>query len=375
MSGTISFNEIPSGWKVPGAYAEVANGTSNNSVTGVPLRALIIGVLGSGAGVAGAVYRNVTPSLASVLAGPETVAARAVKAFNTDAPYTALDLVLVASASGSASAVWTVTPVLSTSAVAGQVALQVNGVRIATAVTAGMTAAALGAAIAASFTAALQTQTGVTCAVSATTGALTLTATEKGGWTSDIDVRQSTLSEDTTAGVSFTIAATTPGAGWPDMSPAITATSHTWYTDIASCLYDQANLTTFATELSRRFNAMVKLDAQGYVSTRMTYSQALALGDTLNSRFLTVLPANGALFEPAVAAASYAAVASAALNTDPSRQLRGLELTALAGLGPDDADRFDMDMRQQLLSTGMSTFLVGQDGTVTIERAITTNQT
>ncbi|MCE0744605.1 phage tail protein [Acetobacter sicerae] len=398
MSGSISFDQIPATWNVPGAFAEVTTVNSGTTLAGMPLRALIVGVLGSGTGRAGVVYPNISKSSALTLAGAGSLAARAVSAFITDAPFTQLDLVLVSPLAGSVAQIWTVTPsvsgsgdqvaatsddtaaaasgatpvVVSGASASGQIALIVGGVRVVATVSSGMTAAALGAALAAAFTSDIVSRTGVTCTLNATSGALTLTALEKGGWTADIDVRQSVLAADTVPGVALAVGVTTPGAGWPDMTPALSAVAHTWYTDIVSCLYDATNLATFSTELTRRFNAMVKLDALGYVGFRGTYGQTLALAETLNNPHLTVLPANAPRWEPAVAAASYAAVASAALNTDPARQLRSLSLTALAGLGPDDADRFDMDMRNVLLGDGMSTFLVGSDGTVTIERAVST---
>lgn len=347
------------------------------------------------------VYPNVSASSAQTLAGAGSLAGRAVKAFTTDAPFTQLDLVLVSPQVGSAAQVWTVTPsvsgsgdqvaaasddtaatssgttpvVVSGAASSGQIALLVNGVRVPATVTSGMTAAGLGAALYEAFTTDVVNKTGVACALNQATGVLTLTALEKGGWTSDIDVRQSVLASDTVPGVSLAVGVTTPGAGWPDMTPALQVVSHTWYTDIVSCLYDATNLATFGVELTRRFNAMTKLDALGYVGYRGSYGQALALAGTLNNAHLTCLPAYMPRWEPAVAAASYAAVASAALNTDPSRQLRGLALTALSGLGPDDADRYDDDMRNVLLGDGMSTFKIGTDGTVTIERAVSTQTT
>lgn len=398
MSGSVSFEQIPATWNVPGAYAEVTTVNSGTNLAAMPLRALIIGVLAGGTGQAGVVYPNVSASSAQTLAGAGSLAGRAVAGFVKEAPFTQLDLVLVPPLSGSVAQVWTVTPsvagsgdqvaaasddtaatttgttpvVVSGASASGQIALLVNGVRVVATVASGMTAAALGAALSAAFTSEIMNRTGIACALEPATGALTLTALERGGWTADIDVRQSLLAADTVPGVSLAVGVTTPGAGWPDVTPALSAVAHTWYTDIVSNLYDATNLAAFSVELTRRFNAMDKLDALGYVGFRGTYGLTLALAETLNNPHLTCLPANAPRWEPAVAAASYAAVVSAALNTDPSRQLRGLSLTALSGLGPDDADRFDMDMRNVLLGDGMSTFLVGSDGTVTIERAVST---
>lgn len=375
MSETFSFEQIPENLQVPGAYAEITTGTLLSSLRAMPLKALIIGVLGAGSGSSGVIYRSITASRAKTLAGANTMTARAVAAFAADAPYTQLDLVMLQPADSWTATTWTITPVFASGASNGQVALLVNGQRVPVTVTAGMNAAQFGAAFLAAFTSDLQTASGFSAGADATSGVITLTSFEKGAWTADMDVRASQLSYDVTAGVTLTVAKQAAGVGSPDVTSALQLTASTWYTDIISCLNDGANLAVLGTEMKRRYNAMAKLDAHCYVALSNTYGQALSVADTLDNQFLTVLSAQKARWEPAVAAASFAAVASAALNTDPARQLRTLELTALSGLGPDDSDQYDDTMRNILLLNGISTFLVGQDGTVTIERAVTTRKT
>ncbi|WP_215762856.1 phage tail protein [Acetobacter sp. P1H12_c] len=370
---TITVDQVPANWKVPGSYTQVVGVNNAATLAGMPLRVLLVGVLGaSGTGTALTVYPNITASRAAVLAGAGTATSQMVSAFLTDAPYTQVDLIMVAAASDAAAAVWTITPAAPATA-SGTVALEVNGYRVPAAVTTGMTAAQIGAALADAWTTALSISSGCTVKADATTGVLTLTATDKGAWTNDIDVRESTRYGDGVSGASLTIAQTTQGAGVPDVTPALTAVSRTWYTDMAWITADQPNLAVFATEAARRFNAMVKLDTHVYLGLRGTYGQALALSETQNSKFVSILPANRARFAPWEAAGSLCAVASASLNTDPARQLHTLALTALAGRGPDDADDYDDASRNVLLNNGMSTFNVLQGGTVELERVVTTN--
>nr|WP_255673859.1 phage tail sheath subtilisin-like domain-containing protein [Komagataeibacter sp. FNDCF1] len=167
----------------------------------------------------------------------------------------------------------------------------------------------------------------------------------------------------------------TGGAGTVDLSAALALVSNVWFTDIVSCLNDAANLTALATEAERRYGAMVKKDTHVYYGYRGTYGQALALAETLNSRFMTCVPAQNPRWAPWIMAGIAGAIAAQALNNDPSRQLRALELTGLTGLAPDDADLFTDAMRNVLLQSGLSTFTVDQDGTVRIERMVTNNQT
>jgi phage tail sheath gpL-like len=58
---------------------------------------------------------------------------------------------------------------------------------------------------------------------------------------------------------------------------------------------------------------------------------------------------------------------------DPARPFQTLELPGM--LAPEVKDRFTREERNLLLKDGISTFLVGQDGKVYIERVITTYQT
>ncbi|WP_278368063.1 phage tail protein [Acetobacter orientalis] len=370
----ITIDEVPANWAVPGSYTQVRSRKSGQTLAGMPLRVLLIGVLSAkGNGTPLTVYPNITSAAAAAaLAGSGSAAAQMVSAFVTDALYTVFDLLLVAPAAGATSAVWTVTPTGPATA-AGTVAIEVNGYRVPGTVTKDMTAAQIGAALQSAWTDDLAAKTGCAMSVDAASGKLTLTAIDTGAWTNDIDVRASTRYGDGVAGITLTVDATTKGAGTPDITDALSLVSKTWYTDMAWITADQPNLAVLATEASRRFNAMIKLDTHVYVGLRATYGAALALSETQNSKFSSILVANNARFAPWEAAGALCAVASAALNIDPARQLRTLALTALAGRGPDDADHFDDAMRNVLLNNGMSTFLVQQDGTLQLERVVTCN--
>lgn len=370
---TLVIDEVPATLRVPGSYTQVRSRKKSASLSGMPLRVLLIGVVSkAGTGTALTVYQNVSASQAARLAGTGSATAQMVSAFMADAPYTQADLIMLAPQAGAVAAVWTVTPSGPATA-SGTVAIEINGYRVPVVVTSGMAAAQIGSALQSAWTETLTAQTGCTCAVDSATGILTLTARDAGVWTNDIDVRASTRYGDGVAGVSLAVAVKTPGVGVPDVTAALSAVSQTHYTDMAWITADAENLAVFTAETARRFNAMIKLDAHVYIGLRATYGQALALSETQNSRFISILPANAPRFAPWEMAGSLCAVASAALNTDPSRQLKTLALSALAGRGPDDADRYGDTTRNVLLNNGMSTFLVQQDGTVQLERVVTSN--
>ncbi|OUI98094.1 hypothetical protein [Acetobacter cibinongensis] len=370
---TLVIDEVPANLRVPGSYTQVRSRKNPATLAGMPLRVLLIGVVSkAGTGIPLTVYRNVSAAQAAVLSGVGSATAQMVSAFVTDAPYTDADLIMLAPQTDAVGAVWTVKPSGPATA-SGTVAIDVNGYRVPAVVTSGMTAAQIGVALQGAWTDTLIAQTGCTCAVDSATGILTLTACDAGAWTNDIDVRPSTRYGDGVAGVDLPVTVKTQGVGVPDVTAALSKVSNTWYTDVAWITADQQNLATFGAEATRRFNAMIKLDMHVYVGLRATYGQALALSETQNSRFISILPANAPRFAPWEMAGSLCAVASAALNADPSRQLKTLALTALSGRGPDDADRYGDTTRNVLLNNGMSTFLVQQDGTVQLERVVTTN--
>nr|WP_298797424.1 phage tail protein [uncultured Acetobacter sp.] len=371
---TITVDQVPANWKVPGSYTQVSELRSGTSLSSMPLRVLLIGVMGAkGNGTPLKVYPYITASRAAALAGAGTATAQMVSAFLTDAPYTQVDLIMVAATTGAAAASWTITPAGPATA-SGTVALEINGYRVAATVTTGMTAVDIGAALWDAWSAVQPVAaTGVTGSLDTATGILTFVSVDTGAWANDIDVRESTQYGDGVAGASLGITQKVQGAGVPDVTPALSVVSRTWYTDMAWITADQPNLAVFATEATRRFGAMIKLDTHVYLGMRATYGQALALSETQNSKFISILPANRARFAPWEAAGSLCAVASAALNADPARQLHTLALTALAGRGPDDDDDYDDSTRNILLNNGMSTFNVLQGGTVELERVVTTS--
>jgi len=70
-------------------------------------------------------------------------------------------------------------------------------------------------------------------------------------------------------------------------------------------------------------------------------------------------------------AAALAGVAAFQLADDPARQLRGLALPGIAAPAP--ADRFDETEQDLLLRAGISTVTIDADGTVRLDRVVTTH--
>ena len=102
------------------------------------------------------------------------------------------------------------------------------------------------------------------------------------------------------------------------------------------------------------------------------FTETSAFGATMNSPFFTVTGAPNVIQPAFVWAASIAGVAAASLAIDPARQLQTLPLPGI--IGPAQGKGFIFTEQNLLLHDGISTFDVGTDGTVSIQRQITTYQ-
>ena len=371
---TVSLTQIPDNWNVPGSNAEITAIRSGNTLTAMPLRVLLIGQLAGGIAQPNVPVPVTDPSQPPALFGSGTALARQAVKFLGAGPYVQVDVIGVAPAEGAVAATGSILPA-GTATGNGTIAVLVGGVRVPVVLTKGTTAAQAQAAI----VAALATVTAAAAIAAAVadgaSASVNFTVKEAGAHGNSIDLRMSAAHADQVPGLTFTVTPFANGAGSPDITAALDAVSNTWYTDMHLCLTDAPNLVTFTTELTRRYGAMVRKDAHGFIGIRGSYSDALALQATLNCPYLCVLPANNPLWSPWEAGAVLCAVAAQASNNDPARQMQDLVLTGLEGLGPADGDLYDENMRNVLLGTGGSTFKVAQDGTVLLERVNTTYQT
>lgn len=365
------FNEIPVGWQLPGSFTEVKPIRTGAGLTAFPARGLVIGHLGfEGVATANVAYTVYNRTQGALLFGLHSTCYDAIDAWLTGAPSIPIDVIGVVDlpANGPA-AQYTVTlagqPAAATNAV-----LLVNGVTYPFVVDPATNAAAWCANLVAAL-AGLQADWLQSAVVN---GTVVLTVFRKGADGNDFDIRPSPNATDLVPGLQFSVAQTQVSPSNPSISAALAGVSATWYTDIVSCFSDVPNLQLLQAEGARRYAALAKLDCRIYFGFQGTYAQTLALAAQLNSQFMNCIAAQNPRWTPWCAAAAYGAACAYALNQDPARQCRTLVLAALAGLAPVDADLFLDQQRNVLLGSGISTFTVEQDGTVEIERAVTTYQ-
>lgn len=365
----ISFDQIPYSWKRKGVYAEIHPRYDRRGLTDYPTKVLIVGQMLSTGSAAALTPKPITREVdGPALFGKGSQLAQMITAFKLANRVSEVWAIGVSDAGGGVAAVRTVTVTGSPTA-PGTLALYIGGTRLAIGVTVSDTVTTIAASIAAEINA--NTALGFTAAAAA--GVVTLTAKNKGTCGSAIDIRLNYWSDEATpAGIAVVVAQTTAGATDPGIQAAFDAVTNDWYTDIIVGWTDSANMVLIDAEMSRRFDAMTKLDMHAFVGLAGSYATATTWSSTRNSPFVSPIPANGAPEPPWVWAATLGGVASRFLTDDPARQLGSLVLPGLKA--PVASLRFTEQEQNLLLNKGLSTWDALDDGSVVINRIVTTYQ-
>ncbi|WP_282800040.1 phage tail sheath subtilisin-like domain-containing protein [Bombella apis] len=367
----MDFEQIPGTLHVPGSYTEIRDVPAPGTLTGMPLRPIIVGQTANAA-LAGQLYRNVTVGQIEGLFGSGSIVAQAVRGFTTEESTLSVDVVAVAipkdAKPASGSLAFTGTPQR-----AGTVAVYLGGQRISWSVQASDSPQSVANGLLSAINASTLAQnTGLTAVLGSDQASVVLTAGEGGAVTNDIDIRASSALSDQVPGLTMSVTAMAGGTGTPDITPAILALGDTWYTDVVLLQNDQAAVQAFVSEAKRRGNAMVAKDMRVVTALRGSLGQALAYQQGfVTAEELVIFPWERPRASTWQMAAALGAVVAQSLNTDPSRQLRGLPLNTLSGLGPEHGDDYTFAQRNVLLGNGCSTVIVNADGTVALQRIVT----
>jgi phage tail sheath gpL-like len=251
---------------------------------------------------------------------------------------------------------------------AGTLNLYIAGTRVQVAVTVGQTDAQVATAIAA----AINADTTLPVTAAAALGVATVTARHKGETGNDIDLRLNYFAERTPKGIAVAVTAMSGGTSNPDVATAIAAMGAEWWNWIVMPYTDAANLTALEAELDARWGPLQQKGARAFAAFRGNHAQTATFGDDRNNPHVSTMGTNIAPEPPYLWAAVNAMAAARRLALDPARPVQRIELTGLKS--PDIADRWTDSERNLLLFDGISTYTVGSDGTVLIERQITMYQ-
>lgn len=372
---SISFSEIAVDIRTPGSYVEFDASRAVQGLPQVPHKALIIAQRLAAGTVAAEIPTHV-PSAAAAVSyfGKGSYMAEMCAAFKLNNPYTELWAVALDDASGTpAAGVLTFT---GPATAAGSIYLYIGGKRIVAAVANGAASTAVATAVAAAITAYHNSSVaGLPVSAVANSSTVELTARADGTLGNKIDLRFNyAQGEAFPAGIGGTVS--TPmasGATDPDMADAIAAIGDTQYHTIASALADSTNMGLLEDELEARWGGMVQKEGHAFAGVVGSQGTLSSAGNARNSAFSTLMGGGLSPTSPWVWAAAAAGIDAAETSKDPARPRQTLALRGVSA--PAEADRFTRVERNTLLTDGVSTFTVDNDGTVRIERLITTFQT
>ncbi|MGH8426381.1 MAG: phage tail sheath subtilisin-like domain-containing protein [Gammaproteobacteria bacterium] len=366
---SIEFNTIPGDVRVPGVYVEFDSSQAQTGLADDSYTILVIGQrLASGTVAAGVPTAVQSASQAQQFFGAGSMLANMLTALKVANPYTAC--VAIALDDDEAAVAATVTATITGPATgAGTLAMYIAGIAVKIAVASGDSTTTTATALAA----AINANGNLPFTAGAAAGVVMLTARNKGVAANYIDVRLNYYAGDVTpAGVAVAIAAGTAGTTNPDITTAIAAMADDWYQAIAMPYTDSANLAALELELISRWGGTRQIDGIAYAGYRGTASATDTFGATQNSPFVSCMGTSISPTPPWIWAAVYAGVAAASLATDPARPLQTLTLPGI--LPPARADRFTFDEKNLHLHSGIATFNTAPDGTVQIQREVSTYQ-
>lgn len=369
----IPFHQIPAKIRVPLFYAEVDNSQANTAQT--TQRALVLAQITADGTAPPNIPAISQGSDDAIRAGGEgSMLALMLAAYRVNDAFGEVWYLPLADASGAMPAKGSVTITAAPTA-AGTFCLYVAGVRIAQPVQPTQSVSDIASALAA----VIQNTKGVPATVDASGGTVNFTARNAGPCGNEIDLRVNYLGtpggEVLPAGMAYTLAPMTGGATAPDLAAALDGLGDMPF-DFVVCPYtDTASLDglkTFLDDINGRWSWQQMLYGHAFTAARGTLGGLVAIGTARNDQHASIMGFNDSPTPAWIWASSLAGASAVSLRADPATPLQTLPLVGV--LAPPVQSRFALGDRNALLYDGISTFTVGDDGTVAIENLISTYQ-
>ena len=370
---TVPFSNIPSNLRVPLFYAEVDNSQANSGAQ--TQRTLIIGqITSSGNGVANIPVLGQGVSDAKAKGGLGSMLALMTDAYVRADDFGEVWFLPLADAAGGVAATGTVL-IAGTPTSTGVISLYIAGQLLSLPVT----TSELAADIATGLAALINSSSNLPVTATATTATVTLTAKNKGLAGNEIDLRLnyqgSSSGEVTPTGLTLTLTQMASGATNPTLDTALANLGDEAFDFIVSPYTDTASLNALKNLLNDktgRWSYSSQVYGHVFAALRGTVSALSTAGNARNNQHETIIGFYNSPSPAWIWAADVAGTAAVALRADPGRPLQTLTLSTV--LAPPTSSRFILGERNTLLWDGISTFMVGSDGTVAIENLITTYQ-
>lgn len=374
---TVPFTRIPSNQRAPFFYAEFDNSMANTA-TAVQ-RTLLIGQMLSTATATPGIPQKVSSE--SAVAG---ICGNGSMLHNMMAAYLANDisaeiwiLPLSDGTTGTAAAAGKL-QVVTAAAATGVLSLYIAGIRVQLTVVSTDDNVAVAAAIAAAING--QSKLPVTAVVDTTaTDTVNLTAKNKGAHGNSIDIRLNYLGaaggEETPLGMELKITPMAGGSGAPSLTDPLGNLQDRAFDFIVNPYTDTTSLDAvkeFLSDATGRWSYAQQLYGHSFGALAGTYGSLSAAGEARNNQHETLLGINGSPTPAYLWAAALTGAIAPSLRNDPGRPTQTLTISGV--LAPPLESRFMLTERNNLLYSGISTFTVADDGSVQVEKTITTYQ-
>jgi len=370
---SVSFNNIPANIRVPFFWAEVDASQAGYFVQ--QQRALLVGqMLAAGTAIAGIPILVSTVDQAKAQFGVGSMLADMMATYRKSDAFGEVWCLPLADPAAATKATATLT-VSGAPTAPGAISLYITGRLVEVVVTQTDTAATIAAAI----NAAVNAVAGLPV-VSAVVGAVvTLTARHGGIIGNDIDVRLNyyglTAGEVLPAGVAVAVVAMSGGVGTVDLASAFANLADQEF-DFAAIPYTDATslgaIRAAWDDVTGRWSYLRQLYGHVFSAKRGNVAALQTFGVGNNNQHATFIGVNDSPSPTWQWASSWAAQAATSLRIDPARPLQSLPLVGI--LPAPLPSRFLVTEAQTLLFSGIATHYVGTDGTVRIQRSITSYQ-
>ncbi|HFD8275404.1 phage tail sheath subtilisin-like domain-containing protein [Raoultella ornithinolytica] len=374
---TVPFSRVPGNLRTPLFYVEFDNSMANTATA--TQRTLLIGqMLAAGSTQVNIPVKVSSPNGVGELTGKGSQLHGMMTAYQKNDTAAEIWILPLADDSGSMVAAKGSIKVSSQASEAGVISLYLAGTRVQLTVLATDTPAQIATALVAAI--ARKTDLPVTAAVkSDATDTVEFTAKNRGLLGNGIDIRLNYLGtqggESTPAGLTLTITSMAGGAGAPDFVDALGSLQDKTFDFIVNPYDDTASLDAmkaFLNDASGRWAWDKQLYGHAFGTTSGTYAELGTKGEARNNQHETLLGVYRSPTPRYIWSAALTGAIAPSLRNDPGRPLQSLPVYGV--LAPDLQDRFELTERNNLLYSGISTYTVADDGTVSVENIITTYQ-
>lgn len=374
---TVPFNRVPSNQRAPFFYAEFDNSMANTA-TAIQRTLLIGKMLSTATATPGIPQKVSSDSAVASICGSGSMLHNMMTAYlANDISAEIWILPLSDGATGTTAATGKL-QVVTAAAATGVLSLYIAGVRVQLTVVSTDDNVAVAAAIAALINS--QSKLPVTAAVDGeSTDTVTLTAKNKGAHGNSIDIRLNYQGaaggEETPQGMELAITPMSSGAGAPVLTDALGNLQDRAFDFIVNPYTDTTSLDAvkeFLSDATGRWSYAQQLYGHSFGALAGTYGSLSAAGEARNNQHETLLGINGSPTPAYLWAAALTGAIAPSLRNDPGRPTQTLTISGV--LAPPLETRFMLTERNNLLYSGISTFTVADDGSVQVEKTITTYQ-